>query len=370
MRDHAASGALGEDRKPDRDQQVRVHAAPRQHGESAPTIRPHAREELYDLAAATACVDSRQGPAYFARMPRRWNVLVVIIAALPVAARATDLQGRRYYLALRYAESNPLSDAHDAVGLSLGINLNRYLGVELAANSYELRTEVEGASALLAGASSIGDLGVGTFIPQARLRYPVLHDRLVPYLIGGMGLAITQFNDRKIGPSHTVDLRGNMSPMGALGGGLEYHVADNVALGVEAKYLIGAEQTIDLDGVSHDESLDAGMIAFSMRFLYPQLDPDHAPGSRASDTTNLYFGVRAGLARPVHEHVFGEVTADVENASIGGSSTSSTASCWARISGGGHYLRIGAGPEMAGNLDSLLLNIGLRVFVFELGRSS
>ena len=409
-------------------------------------------------------------------MPPWWSAFLALIAVLPMTARAAELQGRRYYLALRYAESNPVSDAHDAVGLSLGMNLTRHLGVELAADSYELRTDLDGAS-FIASLSSIGDVGVGTLIPQARLRYPLLRDRLVPYLIAGMGLAITQFNDRKIDPSHTVDLQGNVSPMGALGGGVEYHVADNIALGLEAKYLIGADQTIEVDGVDHDTSLDAGIIAFSMRFFYPQLDPDHAPGSGASDATNLYFGVRAGLARPVHEHVFGEVTADVENASIGGvfdqfyglvlganlgrrvsveipfqgyemkleHPTFGTLGEYALyaivpelrlrhqllqdrlqpyLMGGvgvsygefndgtksradldidandigigatlgvgveyfvatnialgaearylfarGHQLRIGAGPEMGGDLDSLLLNIGFRVFVFELGRS-
>jgi hypothetical protein len=37
---------------------------------------------------------------------------------------------------------------------------------------------------------------------------------LAPHLITGMGLAVTQFNDRKIDPAHTVDLDGGVSPTG------------------------------------------------------------------------------------------------------------------------------------------------------------
>jgi hypothetical protein len=38
---------------------------------------------------------------------------------------------------------------------------------------------------------------VGAFVPQLRLRYPFLDDRLVPYLVAGAGIAFTDFNDRK-----------------------------------------------------------------------------------------------------------------------------------------------------------------------------
>lgn len=236
---------------------------------------------------------------------------LVIIAMCALQARAADIQQPRYYLAVRYAESNPLSEAHDAVGLSLGMNLTRYLGLELAGEFYEIRAETPAAGV-------VGDLGIGAFLPQARLRYPLMRDRLVPYLIGGVGLAVTQFNDRKVEQSRTVDMDGNLSVMGSIGGGIEYYFADNVALGIEGKYLIASDQTLKLDGVPTDVSLDAGLVAFSMRFLYPQLDPDHAATSGASGSTNLYFGVRAGLGRPVHRHVFGDVQAEAELASIGG----------------------------------------------------
>jgi opacity protein-like surface antigen len=235
---------------------------------------------------------------------------VALVVGLPALAGAADgIQGRRYYLGLRYAESNPLTNAHDAVGLSLGVNLNRHLGLELAADFYEVRSDV-------AGVGVIGDLGTAAVMPLVRLRYPFLEDRLVPYLVGGFGLAVNQFNDRKI--EAPVDLDGNVAPMGAVGGGIEYHVADNVAIGFEGKYLLAPDQTIRVNGVAHDQSLDTALLALSIRLLYPQLDADHAAASGASGSTNLYFGVRAGLGRPVHRHVFGDVEADAEHASIGG----------------------------------------------------
>lgn len=400
----------------------------------------------------------------------RTAVAIGLVMALPAAARATDIQGRRYYLAVRYAESNPLSDAHDAVGLSLGMNWNRYLGFELAGDVYEVRSDISGVGV-------IGDLGTGAIIPQARLRYPFLRDRLVPYLIGGAGVGIVQFNDRKaVAGGHAVDVDGSAVPMGSVGGGIEYHVADNVALGIEGKYLIAGDQTVAFDGVDHETSLSAGLVALSIRLLYPQLDPDHAATSGASGSSNFYFGVRAGAGMPVRKRVFGGVEARPEPANIGGiynqlygavlgvnlgrhlgvelpfegyemtlaqpgvatlgeyalysivpqlrlrhplsdrlepyllggvgvtygefndrNPTSeflgdidaNDLGIGATIGGGveyflatnialsaearylfarGHHLRIGAGPEMSGDLDSLLLTIGLRVFLFEWGR--
>src|SRR5436190_1107647 len=78
----------------------------------------------------------------------------------------------------------------------------------------------------------VADLGVNGFTPQLRLRYPRLDDRLVPYVVGGTGVARTNVNDTTepvawVGGSH--DTRA----VSTAGVGLEYFLRDNIAFGVE-----------------------------------------------------------------------------------------------------------------------------------------
>jgi opacity protein-like surface antigen len=203
----------------------------------------------------------------------------------------------------------PFSRAHDSVGVSLGMNLHRYLGLELAGEFYELHLTDPGLG-------KIGELAVGAAIPQVRLRYPLLHDRLVPYVIGGAGVAVSQFNDRTIFATDASVETDGAKAMGSIGGGLEYHVADNVALGLEGKYLISPDYTVKVNGAPENIGLSAGLMSFSLRVLYPQLDPRTA-ASGASGSATLYAGVRAGGGMPVHDRVFGNVEGRAEQASIG-----------------------------------------------------
>ena len=55
------------------------------------------------------------------------------------------------------------------------------------------------------GLGTIGEYGVFALMPQVRLRYPLFRGRLVPYVIGGAGVAFTDFNDRKT-PSNTASV--------------------------------------------------------------------------------------------------------------------------------------------------------------------
>jgi opacity protein-like surface antigen len=94
-------------------------------------------------------------------------------------------------------------------------------------------------------------------------------------------------------------------------------VADNVALGLEGKYLFSSGQTVRLDGEAWETDLNTALLSFSFRLLYPQLDPQQAATSGASGSTSFYFGVRAGGGVPVHGDVFPGVEARAEPASIG-----------------------------------------------------
>src|SRR5512147_1862052 len=100
---------------------------------------------------------------------------VAVLGALGPAARAEDGDRLRPYLGLRFMDTLP-TGVHDLYGFSLGVNLNRYLGVELAGDRYEVFPDISPYG-------TIGEYGVLALIPQLRLRYPVFQDRLVPYVL-------------------------------------------------------------------------------------------------------------------------------------------------------------------------------------------
>jgi|GEM_PF-1787543 len=95
------------------------------------------------------------------------------LASFP-PARGEDSDRLRYYFNFRAQDTNVLTDVHDAWGGALGLNLNRYVGVELAVDNYELFLEPGGYG------GTIGELSIWSVMPQVRLRYPLLRDRLVP----------------------------------------------------------------------------------------------------------------------------------------------------------------------------------------------
>src|SRR5262245_55674857 len=150
---------------------------------------------------------------------------VVVVAASGVPACAQDSDRFRPYIGLKFFDTNPATGVHDLYGFSLGANVNKYLGFELSGDTYQVFPDISPFG-------TIGAYGVVAPVPQARLRYPVWEDRLVPYLIGGVGVAFTDFNDRKPrGYGLLIHDQTATVVAGTLGAGIEYFVADNIALG-------------------------------------------------------------------------------------------------------------------------------------------
>lgn len=227
----------------------------------------------------------------------------------------------RFYGALRvgYAflpNTEPVSNVEaqrmqQVTGLSLGVNLNRYFGVELAADHFESDLQ-------LRGAGKIGEYGTFSLIPQVRLRYPLFDGTLTPYALAGVGLGHNEFNDRKqegIGRSiHATDT----TVVGAFGGGIEYFLTRNIAFGVEARYLVSRDQKIEIDGRSEKADLDALLTSASLRLLFPEL-----PGSAGSPppdyrtTGRFYAGVRLGGGAVINEHIARGVKSGPVNSALG-----------------------------------------------------
>lgn len=213
--------------------------------------------------------------------------LILMLFASP--AWAQDSDRTRYYLSLRGHGSSPFTDVHDLFGASLGVNLDRYWGFELSAEGFERRIRTNGAT--------LGEYAVVPLVPQVRFRYPLLDGRLSPYVVAGVGVALTEFNDRKE-PAFGVgiDTPGS-TVVGTLGAGLEYFLADNVAAGFEIKYLVAGDQTIRINGVSRKEDLDSLYTAFGLRLFFPEQAAPIAPApARTGVPARAYLGLQLGAA--------------------------------------------------------------------------
>jgi opacity protein-like surface antigen len=228
---------------------------------------------------------------------------LALVAASVLPAGAEDGDDVRYYLQLRGQDTNPWTKVHDHWGLSLGANLGRHWGLELSADTFEREVQ--------SGGRTLGEYGVVAVVPQVRLRYPLWGDRLVPYVVGGVGVAFTDFNDRKprTPPDQRVAIEGASTslPVATLGAGIEYYFADNLAVGAEVKYLFAEDQTIRLDGASHSQSVGSLFTTLGLRLLVPERQPPPPLAAGAPAPARLYLGVRAGGAIATDTDAFSNV---------------------------------------------------------------
>lgn len=201
------------------------------------------------------------------------TLLVLGLLAVAPSVHAEDTADLRGYLGVRLG----ISAAYDTdvggglgatpneqvLGVSVGVNLGRYLGVEIAGDGWERN--------LRFGGRSIGEFAMYTAMPLLRARYPLLDGRLTPYALAGLGIAYTEFNDRKQ-PGFGLDVGGtSWGVAGALGVGLEYFIANNIAIGIETKYIISRNQDVRLNGRQPSLDLDTLLATVGIRVLFPEV---------------------------------------------------------------------------------------------------
>ena len=230
-------------------------------------------------------------------MKRIARIVPLLVAALLATAslvRAEDSDILRYYLHLKFRDTDNRTGVHDYYGFSLGANLNKYFGVELSADRFEIFPEIREVG-------TIGEYGVFALMPQLRVRYPLLGDKLVPYVIGGGGIGLTGFNDRK-SPGFGVPINWeSTTPVATVGAGVEYFFADNLAFTAEFKYLFAGHQTLDFGGGKHDINPSAPLASVGLRMFYPELRPPSDEAFRDPAPLRLFFLGRIGLAEPTQK---------------------------------------------------------------------
>jgi opacity protein-like surface antigen len=200
-------------------------------------------------------------------------LLLLTLLAVPALSHAQDTDDIRGYLGVRLG----ITAAYDTdiggglsatpneqvLGVSLGVNLGRYLGVEIAGDGWERNMRL--------GGRTIGEFAMYTGMPTVRARYPLLEGRLTPYALAGVGVGYTEFNDRKR-PGFGVNVGGSSwGVVGALGVGVEYFVANNIAVGIEAKYVLSRGQEVRVNGRQQSLDLDTLLATAGIRLFFPEV---------------------------------------------------------------------------------------------------
>jgi len=250
--------------------------------------------------------------------------LLAILAIVVVLGRASGAEGQdtdqvRLYVGARSGiafqlkgEAAPgveVSSGQQLNGFYVGVNLGRHLGVELAGDAFQTDLSTPGRGKL-------GEYGMFSLIPQVRVRYPLLDHRLIPYLLGGVGVEITDFNDRKP-PGRGVRIQTDGTSVAAsVGAGIEYFLADNIAWGVDTRYLVSRGQEIRINDRGGHANLDALLTTTTLRLLFPE-GPD-APRPYEPPTWRPYFGLRLGGQRFAQAALGWGLEINPEQSAIGG----------------------------------------------------
>lgn len=245
----------------------------------------------------------------------------LLLAGLPGVCRAEDTDQDRLYGSFRFGVNTHLhlkaapgvevDRIQQSYGFSLGVNLGRYFGLEIAADQSATDLTVPGRG-------TIGEYGIFNLVPEVRVRYPLLGGTLTPYVIGGVGASQAQFKDRKPPGGGLSIHASDWSVVGSIGAGVEYFLANNVALGLEAKYLISRGHEIQINGTRNTANLDSLIAGASLRLLFPESPSVQAEPPIYGTDGRFYVGVRYGGSVTTHKNIAAGVEYEPSQDAIGG----------------------------------------------------
>lgn len=238
---------------------------------------------------------------------RNWLLVLSFLSICPTTALAADVRSQllgdvRPYVNLRIgadfltsAESGDLKLEKDSgnpvAGISIGADIGRYLGVEAALDYH--KTALERATG-----GKLGDLSRTRATAELRLRYPLAGERLVPYVLAGAGAGFGEFSGRE-----DFDFNGggrDLDLIGVAGLGIDYFVADNIALTAQGKYLFGFDPEIEDGGVARVLDGDSVELTAGLRVYADHLGSGSGRAAltpaRDSGRTRGYLAFKGGRA--------------------------------------------------------------------------
>jgi opacity protein-like surface antigen len=202
-------------------------------------------------------------------------VLVAAMFAWVGSAAAAETDRLRGYLGLRVGGppyftradrdseitlENPGAEALG--GAALGLAIDRHWAFEIAGEREKTGLTLESTGRKTA------EYAWYTLLLQARWRYPLLEDRLSPYVLAGLGARLLQVETKD--SDSPVTFASDAVFCSSFGTGVDYFVMSNVSVGVELKYLLGADSDIGLSGETRHLNTDALIYTFGIRIYYPE----------------------------------------------------------------------------------------------------
>jgi opacity protein-like surface antigen len=130
-------------------------------------------------------------------------------------------------------EIDPPSGVDWDLGGGVGYNITRNWGVEL---------QFQGIDPDLRSASrgTIREISVLTFVPAVRYRWPIGDGRWLPYVTGGVGMSSIDIHDEE--RPYAQAKTSSTTVVGSLSAGFDYFLTENVAAGLETRYMIHPNQ--------------------------------------------------------------------------------------------------------------------------------
>ena len=175
----------------------------------------------------------------------------------------------------------PSSGVDWDLGGSVGYNINRNWGVELQALGIDpdLNSSSHG---------TIREFSVFNIVPAARYRWHWMNDRLVPYVTGGVGLSFSDIHDQA--DRFATASTSSTTVVGSLSAGIDYFLSQNIAFGVENRWMIhpGQDATVTYTNpqtgavTRFDNTLNLNSVSF---LAHLKLFPGQAPGADGSGRT-------------------------------------------------------------------------------------
>jgi opacity protein-like surface antigen len=123
-----------------------------------------------------------------------------------------------------------------------------------------------------------------------------LEEPPVPYAVAGLGGSWIQFNDRtSAGIAHQIEADG-MAFSAVAGMGVDFFLADNIALNVEGKYIWCNPIRITLDGQRRNWDASSFTASLGLRIYFDERNPRPLlTSSGARKPARFYFGTQGGF---------------------------------------------------------------------------
>jgi opacity protein-like surface antigen len=178
-------------------------------------------------------------------------------------------------------EIDPPSGVDWDLGGGVGYNITRNWGVEL---------QVLGIDPDLHSASrgTIREISVLNVVPAVRYRWPLGDGRWMPYVTGGVGISSVDIHDeeRAFDQAKT----SSTTVVGSLSAGFDYFLTENIAAGVETRYMIHPNQDAT---VIYANSHGGGATRYTDRLNLTSVSLlahlKFFPGQQAGDGTDRTF---------------------------------------------------------------------------------